>query len=105
MKRKAYQAVGSLRPAGPAGPAAATIPTSLGGAHSHRAADPSDPGLAPYATNSITRPMAKNPLKNECRFGIIQIVNQWHILKRPQVAPFQAPIDKQSAMYARMLAI
>jgi len=46
------------------------------------------------ANNSITRPMAKNPLKNECRLDIIQIVNQWHILKRPQVAPFQAPIDR-----------
>ena len=59
MKNEAYQPVGSLRPAGPDGPAAATSPTSLGGAHSRRAADPTDPGLVPEQNDIIVSPKGK----------------------------------------------
>ena len=64
MKNEAYQPVGSLRPAGPDGPAAATSPTSLGGAHSRRAADPTDPGLVPERTDTIVSPKGKIYLKD-----------------------------------------
>ena len=95
MQTKATRRAVLLRPAGPAGPAAATIPTSLGGAHSHRAADPSDPGLTPWRNDKLTRPRTKNLLKNGNRSCTMKTVNPWHILKRPSVAPFQAPIDSQ----------
>ena len=59
------------------GPAAATIPRSLGWAHSHRTVDPSDPVLAPWRNVSrgaqnqrndrIIRPKTKKPLKNGTR--------------------------------------
>ena len=63
MKNKAYQPVGSLRLAGPAGPAAATSPTSLGGVHSRRATDPTDTGLVPEQTGKPIRPKSKIYLK------------------------------------------
>ena len=83
MQTKATRRAVLLRPAGPAGPAAATIPTSLGGAHSHRAADPSDPVLASGRNDRITRHKTKIPLKNGTQSCTMKTVNQWHILKRP----------------------
>ncbi|MCF7959085.1 MAG: hypothetical protein K9M57_11615 [Phycisphaerae bacterium] len=72
MRNKAYQPVGSLRPAGPAGPAAATTPTSLGGAHSRRAADPSDTGLVPERTDKIIRPKSEIYLKQNRESGTMK---------------------------------
>jgi hypothetical protein len=106
MQSEAYQPVGSLRPAGPGGPAAATSPASLDGAHSRRAADPSDTSLVPKQNSETIRPKSEIYLKQNRASGTMKPLTsgtfwsapKWHKFTRPltEVWPWRDAGDVNS---------